>query len=250
LENQFGFFSLYPYDLSAPRFSELGNQIALAIPTDSLMRWRENSRMVCARYLDVERRALLQIGNEKGLGKKIFHLRLSEIDSNTDWKELKKRAEQRQKVFEENKTVQLPNQLALNPNGELLIPMVGATKEIEKKDCALPDFSFELNGISVGSQKAARGKAVWVKNEKDLAKNIQGNILLSETLFPELTIGFKQIAGLVSASGGKMAHAAIVAREYDLPCIVQVQNLSTIQEGDWLELDGKTGKMLVLKNKP
>lgn len=247
LEERFGFFSNYPYDLSAPRLSELGSQIPIAIPTNSLLRWRENAKMACARYLDVERKALLQIGNEKGIGGNVFHLRLKEMSGNPDWMQLKKLAEQRKKQFEKNQSIELPRQLALEADGTLAISLpktIEPKKEIE--ECALSSLSFELNGVSVGGSGFVSGKAVWVKNEKDLTKNIQGSILIAETLFPDLTISFKQIAGVISASGGKMAHAALIAREYDLPCIVQAQGLFKIKEGDWLEIDAKTGKILVV----
>ena len=66
--------------------------------------------------------------------------------------------------------------------------------------------------------------------------------------------GFAAAAGIVTAVGGRTAHAALVARQMAKPCIVGCAALSvdaaghgarlagsTIREGDWLSIDGETG---------
>ncbi len=66
--------------------------------------------------------------------------------------------------------------------------------------------------------------------------------------------GFAIAAGIVTAVGGRTAHAALVARQMGKPCIVGCAELSidvaghrarlagvAIQEGDWLSIDGEAG---------
>lgn len=66
--------------------------------------------------------------------------------------------------------------------------------------------------------------------------------------------GFNMSAGIVTAVGGRTAHAALVARQMDKPCIVGCATLTvdavarraqlagaTVNEGDWLSIDGETG---------
>jgi len=66
--------------------------------------------------------------------------------------------------------------------------------------------------------------------------------------------GFATAAGIVTAVGGRTAHAALVARQMGKPCIVGCTALSveaaartaqlagtTICEGDWLSIDGEAG---------
>lgn len=66
--------------------------------------------------------------------------------------------------------------------------------------------------------------------------------------------GFAVSAGIVTAVGGRTAHAALVARQMGKPCIVgstaltvdvasHCANLAgtTIKEGDWLSIDGEAG---------
>lgn len=66
--------------------------------------------------------------------------------------------------------------------------------------------------------------------------------------------GFAVSEGIVTAVGGRTAHAALVARQMGKPCIVGCAGLTVdvpgrsarlgetvIQEGDWLSIDGETG---------
>jgi pyruvate,orthophosphate dikinase len=66
--------------------------------------------------------------------------------------------------------------------------------------------------------------------------------------------GFSAAAGIVTAVGGRTAHAALVARQMGKPCVVGCAALSVdesgraariadtiIKEGDWLSIDGETG---------
>lgn len=77
-------------------------------------------------------------------------------------------------------------------------------------------------------------------------------------LRPETTTadvgGFAAAAGIVTAVGGRTAHAALVARQMGKPCIVGCTDLKIdeagrcaklaglpIKEGDWLSIDGEAG---------
>jgi pyruvate,orthophosphate dikinase len=66
--------------------------------------------------------------------------------------------------------------------------------------------------------------------------------------------GFAVAAGIVTAIGGRTAHAALVARQMDRPCVVGCDTLDidlaarrarlagqSIEEGDWLSIDGEAG---------
>jgi len=66
--------------------------------------------------------------------------------------------------------------------------------------------------------------------------------------------GFAVAAGILTAAGGRTAHAALVARQMGKPCVVGCAALSVdaasraaslaatmLKEGDWLTIDGQTG---------
>jgi pyruvate,orthophosphate dikinase len=74
--------------------------------------------------------------------------------------------------------------------------------------------------------------------------------------------GFAVSAGIVTAVGGRTAHAALVAREMGKPCIVGCADLSVdtagrngrlaktpINEGDWLSIDGGSGAIYLGRGK-
>lgn len=80
--------------------------------------------------------------------------------------------------------------------------------------------------------------------------------------------GFAVSAGIVTAIGGRTAHAALVARQLGKPCVVGCVELAvdvsghcarlgktTIKEGDWLSVDGEAatiylGRGKVIKERP
>jgi pyruvate,orthophosphate dikinase len=66
--------------------------------------------------------------------------------------------------------------------------------------------------------------------------------------------GFAAAAGIVTAAGGRTAHAALVARQMGKPCVVGCAALAVdaagraaqlagapLEEGDWLTIDGAEG---------
>jgi pyruvate,orthophosphate dikinase len=66
--------------------------------------------------------------------------------------------------------------------------------------------------------------------------------------------GFAAAAGIVTAQGGRTAHAALVARQMGKPCVVGCRSLAidseartasfdtgAISEGDWMSMDGDSG---------
>jgi pyruvate,orthophosphate dikinase len=74
--------------------------------------------------------------------------------------------------------------------------------------------------------------------------------------------GFAVSAGIVTAVGGRTAHAALVARQLDKPCVVGCADITvdltqrcahlmqtTIKEGDWLSIDGGQGAVYLGRGK-
>jgi pyruvate,orthophosphate dikinase len=74
--------------------------------------------------------------------------------------------------------------------------------------------------------------------------------------------GFALSAGIVTAVGGRTAHAALVARQLDKPCIVGCAEIAvdvaqrcahlpgaTIKEGEWLSIDGAAGAVYLGRGK-
>jgi pyruvate,water dikinase len=72
-------------------------------------------------------------------------------------------------------------------------------------------------------------------------------VLVAPSTSPSWTPVFGTIAAAVLDTGGIMCHAAIVAREYQLPAIVGTGTATkVIKTGDRLRVDGGTGTVTIL----
>lgn len=103
-------------------------------------------------------------------------------------------------------------------------------------------------GIAVGRAAFDSDRAVA------LAATGDSVILLRPDTSTADVAGFSAAAGIVTAVGGRTAHAALVARQMGKPCVVGCSALTvdadgqgarlgdgTIKDGDWLSIDGEAG---------
>jgi phosphoenolpyruvate synthase/pyruvate phosphate dikinase len=76
----------------------------------------------------------------------------------------------------------------------------------------------------------------------------KGEILVAERTDPGWIVHFALAAGLVTNFGSLLSHTAIVSRELGLPCVVAVSGATeTICNGDYIEVDGSSGRVTILK---
>ena len=68
-------------------------------------------------------------------------------------------------------------------------------------------------------------------------------ILVADALDPGWIPFFTQVDGVVSYVGGLLSHASIILREAKVPSITQIPEDILLEEGDWIEIDGKTGSI-------
>lgn len=99
----------------------------------------------------------------------------------------------------------------------------------------------------VASQGRAKGKAVIVKGVKDLRKVEIGNILVAVTTHPDYVPAMRKASAIVTDEGGITSHAAIVSREFGIPCIVGTKHATTIiKNGAMIDVDAVNGKITIL----
>jgi len=85
---------------------------------------------------------------------------------------------------------------------------------------------------------------VLVLPEFNPSVNFEGKILVTKQTDPGWTIVFPLLKGLIVERGGMLSHAAIVARELNIPCIVGVDNATTfIQDGSHIQMDLDKGEI-------
>ncbi|MGC1188328.1 MAG: pyruvate, phosphate dikinase [Candidatus Acidiferrales bacterium] len=102
---------------------------------------------------------------------------------------------------------------------------------------------------------AAVGRAIFSAPEaEEWAKRGESVILVRRETSPEDVGGMFVAQGILTATGGKTSHAAVVARGWGKCCIVGAEKLNidyatktmkaaehTVREGDWITLDGNEG---------
>ncbi|MBU1166796.1 phosphoenolpyruvate synthase [Patescibacteria group bacterium] len=93
--------------------------------------------------------------------------------------------------------------------------------KLKKKEKSL------LSGDSIGS-KIGIGKARVVGDVTEIEKFKEGEVLVTEITDPDWEPIMKIASAIVTNSGGRTSHAAIVSREFGIPCIVGTGNATKI----------------------
>jgi phosphohistidine swiveling domain-containing protein len=103
-----------------------------------------------------------------------------------------------------------------------------------------------LRGVGVcGGRVRGRVRIVRPETIDDL---LPGEILVAEVTDVGYTAAFCYAAAVVTELGGPMSHAAVVAREFGFPCVVDVQGATrSLPPGALIEVDGSTGEIRVLE---
>ncbi len=99
---------------------------------------------------------------------------------------------------------------------------------------------------SAGSRGRVEGVARVVRTLDELHRVQPGEILVCRSTTPPWTPVFASIAGLVTDTGGVLAHGAIVAREYAIPAVMGTKvGTRIIQDGQRITVDGDAGEVLI-----
>ena len=92
----------------------------------------------------------------------------------------------------------------------------------------------------------ARGKACVVDDTTVLTGFKHGEILVCDSVDPNMTFVVSLCAGIVERRGGMLIHGAIIAREYGLPCVTGVPEITQwVKTGDSITVDGYLGIVTV-----
>jgi len=131
----------------------------------------------------------------------------------------------------------------------LFYPVIAAS--VQRNALASRKLATGINAVP----GAAVGKAVFTAHEaEEWAARGERVILVRRETSPEDVGGMFVAQGILTATGGKTSHAAVVARGWGKCCVVGCEALDidyaakkmhangrVITEGDWLTLDGNEG---------
>ena len=131
----------------------------------------------------------------------------------------------------------------------------------EAKDKAVREKRFFAKGVNA-SPGAAVGQVYF---DADLAEKMHKEegkdvIMVRPFTKPDDVHGMLAAQGILTSEGGATSHAAVVARQFGVPCIVgasmiqidmnnrvMTSNGMTVKEGEWISLDGATGEVFIGK---
>jgi len=134
-------------------------------------------------------------------------------------------------------------------------------KEIERyRDINLPQVIYnELPESSLTKWKVLRdlkgvatskgyyiGRVKIVRGTSDFTKITKGNVLVIPYSDVSWTPLFSKAGAVVSESGGILSHCSIVAREYQIPAVVSVQDAMGLTDNVLLAVNGYTGEVQIL----
>ena len=134
-----------------------------------------------------------------------------------------------------------------------------------------PQFDPDAKGVAIDKGKrltqglnvspgAAVGIAVFDADraEKWAVERDEDVILVRPETKPDDVHGMLASAGVLTSSGGRTSHAALVARQFGKPAVVGAREIDldleartmtvgphVLKEGDWLSIDGTTGEVFL-----
>src|SRR5574339_835091 len=121
--------------------------------------------------------------------------------------------------------------------------------------------TFFAKGVNA-SPGAAVGQVYFDADtaEKMAKEEKQDTLMVRPFTKPDDVHGMIASKGVLTSEGGATSHAAVVARQFGIPCVVGASDIKiqlerremsvngrTVKEGDWISVDGTTGKVFAGK---
>jgi len=136
-----------------------------------------------------------------------------------------------------------------------------------------PQFSTETKGYAIkegrlyatgvnASPGAAVGQVYFDADtvEKQNKEHGEDTIMVRPFTKPDDVHGMLAAKGILTSEGGATSHAAVVARQFGVPCIVGASSVkidldkrimtvngNVVKEGEWISIDGTTGEVFTGK---
>ncbi len=99
--------------------------------------------------------------------------------------------------------------------------------------------------VSAGSYK---GKVKVIDNIDSSTSILPGTVLVTKNIDPGQTQVFTSAGGLILEVGGVLSHGAILAREFGIPTVAQVNRATKIfYDGQEVVVDGTKGEVVISK---
>ena len=116
----------------------------------------------------------------------------------------------------------------------------------------MDDELFRERATDVADVKTGLLADLLGKEVVDLSTLPENSIIVVKELTPSMTadIDKENVAGIVTETGGRTSHSAIIARALEIPAVLSVEDATEhIKTGDMVIVDGSAGDVLVQPSK-
>lgn len=136
---------------------------------------------------------------------------------------------------------------AIEGSNVFIVQTRSVTTTHTTNDVALVDKVLASDVILKGdpaSPGIAAGPARVIFSAKEIDKVMPGDVLVAPQTNPDFVPAMKKAIAIVTDSGGRTSHAAIVSRELGVPAVVgTVKATKTIKTGNIITVNGTTGEV-------
>jgi pyruvate,water dikinase len=196
---------------------------------------RERTQSACYLWVELARRLVLEAGRRTGGGELLFHLTLPELDRllGGEGDGLLDAARERRRALAVARSLYVPHIVTSDD-----LDAIGTVPRID------PSVR-ELRGLPA-SAGTARGRARVCASLEQARTLERGEILVTASTDPAWTPLFLVAGGLVLEQGGMLSHGAIVAREYGLPAVINVEHATRlVPDGRTITVDASRGRVTI-----
>jgi pyruvate,water dikinase len=110
-----------------------------------------------------------------------------------------------------------------------------------------PELKADIIGVP-GAPGVGEGPARIVFTDDQIGEVLPGEILVCPTTTIAWTTAFALVKGVVVDRGGILSHAAVVSREFGLPCVLNTfVGTEKIKTGQRIRVDGTQGAIYILE---
>ena len=219
---------------------------AMMVMTQRMTPLRENPKFELLRISLQQRRLWLRLGwrwSDRGMidqPEDVFFLLISELttlarrgDDPVVQGQMRSRIRRRRRQYDAWSRAEPP----------LLRDRNGAPIGIDEEPAA-PDGALAGIGASPG---LAQGRVRIARTAAEGRELQAGEVLVAQFTDPGWTPIFPLAAAVVTEIGGMLSHGAVVAREFGIPAVVNVQRATErLRDGQRIEVDGSSGRVRVL----
>lgn len=127
-----------------------------------------------------------------------------------------------------------------------------ARQDVERLESLRPHDgtnSDQLRGTGV-TLGVFRGRVRKVLTFRQLSRVRAGDVLVTRMTLPQFNVTIRKAGAIVTDEGALLSHAAIVAREFNIPCVVGTRVATELlNDGDLVEVDSTNGIVCVVSRK-